>query len=42
VELEIAHALPAMRARQFRDRDNQAASKFQQVIFAADQELAAT
>src|SRR5438552_8329912 len=42
VELEIAHALPAMRARQFRDRDNQAASKFQQVIFAAGQELAAT
>src|SRR5438552_16220403 len=42
VELEIAHALPAMRARQFRDSDNQAASKFEQVIFAVDQYMAAT
>ena len=42
VELEIAHALPAMRARQFRDRDNRAASKFQRAIFATHQGLAAT
>src|SRR5438874_11092919 len=40
VELEIAHALPAMRARQFRDRDNRAASKFQRAIFATHQGLA--